>query len=304
MEAESYSERTPPLAGGEYETALSRLRALQDPCRLCPRECGARRSAGERGFCRLPSTARVGSSGPHFGEESVLVGQGGSGTIFLSGCNLGCVFCQNDHLSRHRVGEDVEPSSIMEMMRSLARQGCENVNFVTPTHFAPQVAEAIIVGKNRGLSPTVVYNCGGYESVQVLRELDGLIDIYMPDVKFLDPDACEKYLGARDYPERVRAAVKEMQRQVGDLCLDEQGLARRGLLARHLVMPDMTADSRAILEFIATEVSPRAAVNIMPQYRPVGGAKGIPELSRRLDLREYLAVCAIADNLGLRRLRD
>jgi len=283
---------------------LQTLDGLIGPCRLCPRECGVDRPAGEVGFCRCGATPLVGSVGPHFGEEDVLVGRGGSGTIFFTGCNLGCRFCQNWSLSHGLEGSTTSLDDIAHAMTALASRGCENVNFVTPTHFAPAVGRAIETAREWGLQVPIVYNCGGYESLEVLGCLDGLIEIYMPDFKTLDPDFAERALLARDYPEKVAEALREMQRQVGDLQTDERGVAQRGLLVRHLVMPGQVADSRECLEFLAEEISPAALVNVMGQYRPCGEADRVEGIYRRPTFDELAQVRSHARGLGLRLARE
>jgi putative pyruvate formate lyase activating enzyme len=289
------TEKTP-------DARLARLYELAHPCRLCPRRCGVDRPAGERGRCSIGALPLVASSGPHYGEESVLVGRGGSGTIFLAGCNLRCEFCQNWDISHQCRGTPAGPEAIAAMMLRLEGQGCHNVNLVTPTHVAPWLAEAIVLARGRGLAVPVVHNGSGYESVEALALLDGLVEIYMPDAKFWRSESSERYCDAPDYPERVREALKEMQRQVGDLEVDERGLARRGLLIRHLVMPGGLEESRAILGWIASEVSPRAAVNVMGQYYPCYHACEHPEINRRLTAEELAAACDEARRLELRRV--
>jgi len=283
---------------------LAKLESLADPCRLCPRECEVERAAGELGFCKCTATPLVGSVGPHFGEEDVLVGRGGSGTIFFAGCNLGCRFCQNWSLSHLLDGEPFTVDDIAHAMTALAGRGCENVNLVTPTHFAPSVAGAVRLARDWGLAVPVVYNCGGYEPVEVLECLEGLVEVYMPDLKTLDPDFAERALLARDYPDRVREALGEMQRQVGELVTDERGVARRGLLVRHLVMPGQTEDSRACLDFLAEDVSPRTLVNVMAQYGPRGEADQVGGIDRRPTADEVASARAHARRLGLRLARD
>jgi putative pyruvate formate lyase activating enzyme len=280
------------------------LETLLDPCRLCPRECRVRRRADQVGFCRSGAVPLVGSVGPHFGEEAVLVGRGGSGTIFFAGCNLGCRFCQNWGLSHLLDGEPVSQEDLAQAMLALAARGCESINLVTPTHFAAPIARAIELARKRGLAKPMVWNCGGYESVEALCGLAGLIDIYMPDLKSLDPDWSARALQARDYPERARAALIEMQRQVGDLRADARGVAERGLLVRHLVMPGQHADARACLEFLAREVSPRAYVNVMGQYHPCGEASEVEGLDRRPTGEEVSSARAYARRLGLRLAAD
>jgi putative pyruvate formate lyase activating enzyme len=283
---------------------LKTLDSLLDPCRLCPRECRAHRRTGQAGFCRSGTVPLVGSVGPHFGEEAVLVGRGGSGTIFLAGCSLGCRFCQNWGLSHLLDGEPVSLEDLARAMLALASRGCENINLVTPSHFAAPIAQAIALARRWGLAKPIVWNCGGYESVEALRCLDGLVDIYMPDLKTLGADFAARALLARDYPERARAALAEMQRQVGDLRTDARGVAERGLLVRHLVMPGRGADARACLEFLAREVSSRACVNVMGQYHPCGEAYEVGDLDRGPTGEEVSSAKAHARRLGLRLAAD
>jgi len=278
---------------------LERLRELGSPCRLCPRECRARRAEGELGRCGVGPEPLLASFGPHFGEEPCLVGSGGSGTIFLGGCNLLCLFCQNHDLSHGRAGRSATPAQIAEVMRLLEAGGCENVNFVTPTHSAPALAEAVRLARSSGVAVPVVWNCGGYESVEALRALEGLVEIYMPDLKTLDAEFSRAAFGAADYPERAKEAILEMQRQVGDLVI-EDGVAVRGLLVRHLVMPGMVEDSVRIVEFLAREVSPKACVNVMGQYRPCYRAHELPGLSRRPTHEEVQLARSAALAAGLR----
>ena len=275
--------------------------ALANPCRICPRLCEVDRQAGRKGFCGVGAVPLVSSAGPHYGEESPLVGQGGSGTIFLAGCNLGCVFCQNFSISHGRDGQPTTPEQIARIMLLLQQRGCENVNFVTPTHVTPWLMEAVRLARLDGLSVPIVYNCGGYERLQTLRLLEGTVDIYMPDAKYWDSERAERYSGAPDYPDVMRAALKEMHRQVGDLDI-VGGVARRGLLIRHLVMPDEAAGSRCVLEFIAREISPASYVNVMDQYRPTHRAHEFPEIARRPTLQEYGSARDRALSLGLRLL--
>jgi putative pyruvate formate lyase activating enzyme len=282
------------------ETA-SRLRELLAPCRLCPRRCLVNRLAGELGTCRGGVRARVASAFPHFGEEEPLVGWAGSGTIFLSHCSLRCVFCQNYDISHFGEGREVDPSELASLMLTLQRRGCHNINFVTPTHYVPQIVEAIGIAVEQGLEIPIVYNCSGYESVETLRLLEGIVDIYMPDVKFFSPELSERYCHAPDYFEVASRALLEMYRQVGDLRINRQGLAERGVLIRHLVMPNAVEDSKRILEFIATQVSREAYVNIMAQYRPCHRAHMYPEIARPVSLSEYRDVIRYARSLGLHR---
>jgi len=271
-------------------------------CRLCPRGCGVDRTAGEVGFCGIGADLVVGSVGPHFGEEDVLVGSGGSGTIFLAGCNLLCLFCQNADLSHGRRGRVFTADECAAAMLMLERGGCHNVNFVTPTHVAPLVAEAIRRARAAGLRVPIVYNCGGYESVAALRALEGLVEVYMPDFKFWDSTRAAAACNAPDYPEAARAAVLEMHRQVGDLEITD-GLATRGLLVRHLVMPGGVEEGVAIVDFLADEVSSNTYVNVMPQYRPCHRARGVPGLDRYPTRQEFRRVVEHAEARGLRLAR-
>jgi putative pyruvate formate lyase activating enzyme len=245
----------------------------------------------------------VSSAGPHFGEEEPLVGslQEGSGTVFLTRCNLRCVFCQNYDISHLGIGEEWSEEKLAEVLLVLQRRGCANVNFVTPTHYAPQLVKALGIARDRGLTVPVVWNCGGYEDTGIIRMLEGMVDIYMPDCKFGDNSTAARYCNAPDYVDRCQRALREMHRQVGDLELDDQGRARRGLLVRHLVMPADEEGSRQVLEFLAREISRDTWVNIMDQYRPAGDAGRHPQIRRRPTAGEYHRVLKIARELGLHR---
>ena len=276
------------------------MEAFLGDCALCPRNCGVDRLHGELGFCRAPGQLMVSSAGPHFGEEPPLVGWGGSGTIFLTHCGLRCVFCQNYQISHLGQGDTVDVEGMAGIMLWLQDKGCHNINLVTPTHYVPHILMALHTAVLKGLRLPIVYNCGGYESLAILKRLRGLIDIYMPDIKFFDPSAASRYLQASDYPQVVREAVKEMYSQVGDLVIEE-GIAVRGLLVRHLVMPGWVEDSKAIMDFLAKEVSCDTYVNIMFQYRPLYRASQFPEIARRPTREEFEEVCRYAKGLGLRR---
>jgi len=267
-------------------------------CRLCPRECGVDRTQ-RRGFCGAPADLCVASAGPHFGEERPLVGADGSGTIFLCGCNLKCIFCQNYDISHTIEGEPVSVAEFARLMLSMQRRGCENVNFVTPTHYAAPIAEAVRHARAQGLTLPTVWNCGGYERLDVLRSLEGLVDIYMPDAKFFDADACRDFLHADDYAEVVQTALREMHRQVGDLEVRD-GVATRGLLVRHLVMPGYLEDTRRIIDFLADEISPETYVNVMAQYRPCGDACSDPRIAGRPRADEIAAAKSYSLQRGLR----
>lgn len=282
------------------DTAL----AILENCRLCPRHCAVNRLEGELGVCRTGREAVVSSYSPHFGEEDPLVGQQGSGTIFMTHCNLGCVFCQNYEISHLSEGVKVSSSDLAQMMLTLQRRGCHNINFVTPTHMVPQILEALQEAIEGGLKVPLVYNCGGYEEVDTLRLLDGIFDIYMPDFKFWDSQVAERFCSAPDYAEKACAAVKEMHQQVGDLTLDEQGIAQRGLLIRHLVMPEGLAGTREIMRFLAKEVSKDTYVNVMSQYRPCGEAHNFPELRRPITAGEFREAVSMAQEEGIHRLDE
>ena len=288
---------------GEAAERVETLRRLMRSCGLCPRRCGINRPEGERGYCGAGPEAVVASAGPHFGEEPCLVGRGGSGTIFLAGCNLRCAFCQNEDISHRVVGEEMETASLARRMRSLERGGCENINFVTPTHFTAALAAAIVEARRQGLRVPIVWNSSGYESAEVLRRLDGLVEIYMPDFKFSRSEGAARYCNAPDYPERAREAIGEMHRQVGDLVL-EGGVARKGVLVRHLVMPGGAEEGCEVLDWLAS-VSRRMVVNVMGQYHPAGEAVRSPigplgAIARRPTLQEVQRVWNHAQGLGLR----
>jgi putative pyruvate formate lyase activating enzyme len=287
---------------GELPQRLAALERLMSPCTLCPRNCRVLRRSGELGLCHASDQLRVAAAFPHFGEEPPLSGQGGSGAVFVSWCNLLCQFCQSWEVNHRGEGMSVSARELAEIMLDLQGQGCHNINFVTPTHYAPQLLAALPLAIGQGFRLPLVYNCGGYESLEVIQLLDGIVDIYLPDIKFLDAAASDRYLdGAADYPEVVRTILKEMHRQVGDLVLDEHGIAQRGLIVRHLVMPGLTQDSQAILRFIADELSPQTYINIMDQYRPCFQAGRSPEIARRTTPAEHRAVVEMARGLGLYR---
>ena len=267
---------------------------------LCPRRCQVNRREDKLGKCRTGAEAVVSSYGPHFGEERPLVGRGGSGTIFLTNCNLKCIFCQNADISQQGQGEQVSTNALAGMMLSLQQRGCHNINWVTPTHQMPQLLAALEAAAEQGLARPVVYNCGGYESLEALRLLAGVVDIYMPDAKYGSNESGERLSGVPDYWDRCQEALAEMHRQVGDLVMDEGGLARRGLLVRHLVLPEELAATRAVMSFLAG-LSRDTYVNVMPQYRPAHRAGEVAELARPLRRQEYQQALAWAEEAGLRR---
>ncbi|MGM0397883.1 MAG: radical SAM protein [Halobacteriota archaeon] len=290
----------------ERERQVERLRDRYEDCDCCPHDCHVDRTAGELGRCREDDTASVGSHGPHFGEEPVLSGTAGSGTIFLGNCNLDCVFCQNWELSQHaRDTTERTPREIADIAFDLESQGCHNVNFVTPTHVTPSLAEAIVLARDDGLSIPVVWNCGGFENEGVIRDLDGLVDIYMPDVKWAVDAAGRRYSRASGYWDSARASLREMHRQVGDLQVDEDRLATRGLLVRHLVVPGFAENAKRIVDFLVEEISPETYCNLMAQYRPayrVGRDGRYEEIDRRVSAEEYLDVVEYARERGMTNL--
>ncbi len=289
------------LDAGELRDRAEAAAALLSPCTLCPRRCRIRRHEGRIGPCRIGAVARVASYGPHHGEEPPLSGTRGSGTVFLSGCNLHCAYCQNADISREAAGVPVSAEGLAAIVLDLASRGCHNVNFVSPTHVMPQVLAGLAVAGREGLDLPVVWNCGGYESVEALRLLDGVVDVYMPDFKYGDEIEGRRLSGVRSYPARAKAALREMHRQVGDLVLDGRGLAVRGLLVRHLVLPGGRSDTATVLRFLARELSPDTWVNVMDQYRPAGSDLSTVGLDRRPTASELADASLAARRAGLHR---
>ena len=281
---------------------LAEANARMSSCTLCPRMCRVDRLSGATGVCRTGRRALVSSFNAHFGEEAPLVGTNGSGTVFFTHCNLLCLFCQNFEISHEGIGEEVSDEQIAGIMVALQRQGCHNINFVTPSHVVPQILAALELAVPAGLNVPLVFNSGGYDRIETLRLLDGVIDIYMPDFKFWDPEVARNACNAADYPEAARQALLEMHRQVGDLELDDRGIARRGLLVRHLVMPGGLAGTREVMRFIAREVSPRTYVNVMSQYRPCGRADEVLGMAAALSADEYRRAVHEAIAEGITRL--
>jgi putative pyruvate formate lyase activating enzyme len=276
--------------------------AILKNCTLCPHNCMVDRTAGDKGFCRTGSAAIVSSWGPHHGEERPLVARFGSGTIFFTGCNLGCIFCQNWTISHGNEGREMTHDRLASVMLELKKSGCHNINLVTPTHQVPAILRALSMAAAKGLDLPLVYNCGGYESIDTLRLLDGIVDIYMPDIKYMDTGTAFRYSGAKDYPEVVRAALHEMHRQTGDMVIDENGAATRGLLVRHLVLPGELAGTDEVMSFLSREISAETYVNIMDQYHPCFHAHENPPLGRRITRDEYRAAVGSARRAGLKRL--
>jgi putative pyruvate formate lyase activating enzyme len=282
-----------------FSETVQRLSEMMNPCVLCPRKCRVYRSRGEVGFCGINDKALVSSVGPHFGEEGALVGTGGSGTIFFAGCNLGCVFCQNYDISHYKTGSQATVEQLADYMLSLQKIGCENINLVTPTHVIAAIAAAIKLARKKGLILPIVYNSGGYDLVETLKIIEGFIDIYMPDMKFSDSQVSKQLCNAEDYPQVNKDAVLEMHRQVGDLVI-KNGVAVKGLLIRHLVLPNDMAGSFEIIDFLVEKVSRKTAINVMDQYRPCFKAANYPPINRMPTNQEIDTVKNYATQKGLR----
>ncbi len=267
------------------------------PCCLCPRQCGVDRPAGETGICKTGKLAQVSSFAPHFGEESPLVGSHGSGTLFFTHCNLMCSFCQNFDISHGNAGREMEPEELAEIMLNLQGMGCHNINFVTATHVTPQIMEAVDIAAENGLVIPLVYNSSGYDSVETLKLLNGVMDIYLPDFKFWESGPARISCNAPDYPDIAKKALVEMQAQVGDLKTDAFGVATTGLIVRHLVLADNLAGTNRVMAFIKEKISPDCSVNIMSQYRPCGTARETAGFSRSITASEFrVAVKAAKDH--------
>jgi putative pyruvate formate lyase activating enzyme len=285
---------------GALKEKAEALRAALSSCAICPHRCGVDRFSGERGVCRSGALPIVSSFGPHFGEEPVLVGRGGSGTIFFTNCNLGCIFCQNYDISHLGSGREVSARDLADMMLDLQERGCHNINFVTPTHMVYALLEALLIAVSRGLRIPLVYNSGGYDSATTLRLIEGIFDIYMPDFKYAWDETGRRLSGVPDYASRAREALAEMHAQVGDLEIDGRGIARRGLLVRHLVLPLDLAGSFEVLDFIRG-LSPDTYLNIMDQYRPCFHARTVEGMGRMVTITEFDEVLRHARRLGLKR---
>ena len=287
---------------GLLERIEQAQKLMGNPCRVCPRGCKVNRSEDDRrGFCRAGARAIVSSFGPHFGEEAPLVGSGGSGTIFFASCNLACVFCQNWQISQAREGEEASPEQLARMMLWLQQRGCHNINLVSPTIYGPQILAALLYAIEGGLRLPLVYNSGGYDSLPMLRLLDGVVDVYMPDIKYSDDRMAARYSLVKGYYGAAKEALREMHRQVGDLVV-EDGVAVRGLIIRHLVLPEGIAGTGEVMRFIAEELSPDSYVNVMEQYRPDHKAARYPALTRRITVEEYREALRTAHGCGLHRL--
>lgn len=288
------------LYNGQLEERSNKLKSMLEDCVLCPHQCMVNRLKGERGYCRTLDSVVVSGAEAHFGEEDELVGRYGSGTIFFSHCNLKCVFCQNYETSYCGIGEEISTNDLAQIMIKLQNKGCHNINLVSPSHIVPQIVEGILIAAKRGLNIPIVYNTGGYDLVDTLKLLDGIIDIYMPDIKFSNDDAGWKYLRVKKYYTIAKAAIKEMYRQVGNLKTDDRNIAYRGLLIRHLVFPENLAGTDKIMGFIAEEISKDIYVNIMAQYYPAHKALDFKELSRRITRQEYQNAIDSARLAGLK----
>lgn len=289
------------LENGELEKRSNQLKEGLANCVMCPHQCEVNRLNGERGYCRTLENVIVSGAERHLGEEEELVGRYGSGTIFFSHCNLKCAFCQNYEISYCGAGEEIDTDQLADIMLQLQRKKCHNINLVSPSHIIPQIVEGIFIAAGKGLNIPIVYNSGGYDLTDALKMLDGIIDIYMPDIKFSDDDTAQKYLGVKKYYTIAKAAVREMYRQVGDLKTDDDNIAYRGLLIRHLVLPQNLAGTDKIMRFIAQEISKGTYVNIMAQYYPSHKSYQYQELSRRISGQEYRAAIEAAKQAGLRR---
>ena len=299
----SYPAYVELFESGELARRAQRAVDSLADCAVCARECHVDRT-GEtdlESYCRTGRHALVSSCFAHHGEESCLRGWNGSGTIFFAHCNLRCVFCQNFDISWQGQGRKVAADELAEMMLGLQRAGCHNVNVVTPSHVVPQVLEALCIAAERGLRLPLVYNTGCYDRLETLELLDGVVDVYMPDFKFWAPEVSKELAHAEDYREVACRAIRQMHRQVGDLVTDDQGLARRGLLVRHLVMPNRLAGTREVMRFLAREISDQTYVNVMPQYRPEGHAHRHESIARPIRLEEFHEALAIARDEGIRR---
>lgn len=287
---------------GLIEEKIEKAFQLLEECTLCPRNCKINRLIGEKGHCRAGFLPEVSSYSPHFGEEHPLVGHNGSGTIFMTHCSLRCLFCQNYSISHLGEGREVSFEKLAEMMVELQWMNCHNINFVSPSHYVPQILKALPYAIEKGLSVPLVYNTGGYDSVQTLKLIEGVFDIYMPDFKYTSSEVAEQYSQASDYPERAKQALKEMHHQTGDLVIDERGIALRGLLVRHLVLPQELAGTKKVMHFLATEISKNTYINIMDQYYPCGKIPINSPLGRRISQKEYDEALKAAREEGLTRL--
>ncbi len=288
---------------GKLAQRVEEAYSIFEECELCPRRCGVNRQNGERGFCRAPAKLMIYSAHPHYGEEISLVGKKGSGTIFFSNCNLRCVFCQNWPIAHMGYGKEVQDDDLADMMIHLQKIGCHNINLVTPTHVMPNILNATRIAFKKGLRLPLVYNTSGYESDEIVKLLDGVVDIYLPDMKFMDKDQSEKYSGgASDYPEEKKKAIIEMNRQVGAHLVNSQGIAIRGVMIRHLVMPNRVAGTEKFVQWVSENLSKSTYVNIMHQYHVDFKAFEYPKICRRITVEEFLEAMNWAQRYGLTNL--
>jgi len=290
------------LSRKELERRIKKLFEILEICEICPRKCQVNRIKGGRGFCQLGYLPMVSAYHPHFGEEAPLVGFGGSGAVFMTSCNLTCLYCQNYEISQLRIGEEISFERLAQMMIDLQKRGCHNINLVSPTSHVPAIVKSLFIARELGLKLPLVYNTNAYDSVETLKLLDGIVDIYMPDAKYSDDEIALKYSNAPNYFEIMKKSIKEMHRQVGDLVLDERKIAIRGVLVRHLVLPNRLAGTEKIVKFIAKEISPTTFLNIMSQYLPYFRAREFPDLNRPITEKEYKEAIKIAKKAGLKRL--
>lgn len=301
MNRDFYPSYLRNLSTAEFSKRVNQALDNLTMCNICPLNCGVNRLEEKKGVCLTGRYAQISSYGPHHGEEKPLRGWRGSGTIFFSRCNLHCVFCQNAEISQEGFGKAVTAEELAEIMLELQKMGCHNINLVSPSHVVPQILESVFLASHRGLNLPIVYNCGGYDSVDTLQLLDGVIDIYMPDMKYADEMISKKYSRVPNYPKINQAAVLEMYRQVGDLVMDKKGIAVKGLLVRHLIMPDGIAGTENILQFLAEKVSRNVYLNLMDQYWPAYQANRYPEINRRVSQSEMKKAIDIARAMDLQR---
>lgn len=290
-------------ASGELNTIINKFEEIYNTCTICPHQCNVNRFQDSSGFCKTASLPFISSYNAHFGEEPPLVGYHGSGTIFFSNCNMGCKFCQNYEISQLGYGQEISYNELADIMLSLQYKGCHNINFVTPSHQVLAILKALEVAIEKGLRIPLVYNTGGYDNVKTLRMLEGIIDIYMPDIKYFNNEKAYEYSGIKKYAKIVKEAIIEMYRQVGDLIIDNNGIAQKGLLIRHLILPNKQADSYEVLDFISN-VSKDTYINVMDQYRPEFKAHSIPQLKRRINGDEYSEIINYGLKIGLKRIEQ
>jgi len=288
---------------GTLKERAEELKSIYEDCHLCPRDCRVNRTKGQLGKCRASAKVKISSAFPHFGEEAPLVGRRGSGTIFFSNCGLRCIYCQNYTISIQGQGVEVSDNRLAESMIKLQKMGSHNINLVTPTHYVPNIVNALQMAIPMGLKIPLVYNTGGYESLKTLQLIDGIVDIYLPDFKYMDPEMAAKYSSeAYNYPYYAKIAFREIYRQVGNLKQDQNGIAKRGLMIRHLVLPNRISGAREVLKFVAEEISKDCYINIMRQYRPEYKARDFPEIARPIKNSEYAEALRWAKEFGLTRL--